>query len=325
MPGLTSIFSYVHDLEEQVASLQARLHRLEQSGIGSSIDQPPSNAGRRLSSLVSPNADIDAASVAAMIATNEAKAANTGAVFSKALLKRLQNRDTIPPPTSQPTAKTDRSSTYALNLGPIYLPDPDAARGLFEAYFSFANLCMPLLHEITFDSNVKLLYRLPRTIDLAQSHSSREARLAVFFVFEVMAIGILLKHTRDPLNSPLYLAQQYHELAASALDAVGVPSTVEGVQALVLFAQYLYHHPTFEGVWSAVGVAIRYAVEMNLHQEPPAVMTADPLTVDTMRKAFWVAYMLDRNVSRGLCRPMFLPDGAITVKVSTIPLLISAA
>ncbi|KAH8169004.1 fungal specific transcription factor domain-containing protein [Sarocladium implicatum] len=320
--------SYVHDLEEQVVTLQAKLRRLEQSSIGSNGAQPPSNAGQGMPSLLSPNADADAASVAATIATHETRAANTGAVFSKALLRRLQNREAIPPASSRlnlqqlgarnATTRADTAETHSLSLGPIYLPDPEAARGLFEAYFQFANLCMPLLHETTFDNKVKLLYRLPRTIDLTHTHTSREARLAVFFVFEVMAIGILLKHTRDPLTSPLYLAQQYHELAASALDTLGVPPTVEGVQALVLLAQYLYHHPTFEGVWSAVGVSLRYAVELNLHQEPPSVMTSDPLTVDTMRKAFWVAYMLDRNVSRGLCKPMFLPDGAITVKFPSV-------
>jgi hypothetical protein len=174
---------------------------------------------------------------------------------------------------------------------------------------------MPLLHEKTFDCKVQLLYNLPRTIDLNTTHSSVETRLAVFFVLEVMAIGLVFKHIKEPLTSPLYLAKRYHDVAASALDAAGVPSTVEGAQALVLFAQYLYHYPTFEGVWSAVGAALRFAVDLSLHQEPPHDVDADPLTIDTMRRTFWVAYMLDRNVSRSLGRPMFLPDGAISVKV----------
>lgn len=301
-----------------MASLQAKVRHLEQASMQPSVLQPSVDAAVPVQSSSSCNGITDAASTAATITALEATTVNSGAAFSRALLKTLQNPRTIPSSPLRPanlTTRVNEPDACILSLGPVSLPPAHAARGLFDAYFQFANLCMPLLHERTFDSKVRLLYSLPRTIDLTSNHTSNEARLAIFFVFEVMAIGLLLKHKKEPLTSPLHLAQQYHDLAAAALQTVGVPSTVEGVQALVLFAKYLYHHPAFEGVWSAVGAALRFAVDMNLHQEPISIPNEDPLAIDTARRTFWVAYMLDRNVSRTLEMPMFLPDGAITAKV----------
>lgn len=141
-----------------------------------------------------------------------------------------------------------------------------------------------------------------------------EARIAVFFVFEVFAVALLTIQKQDPSRIPASLADRYHKTAVRALNEAGLPNDVEGVQALLLVGQYCYHHPTIWAVWKTVGAALRLAVELELHKDPPS-NGFDLLTLDTRRRTFWVAYAMDRNISIALSMPSCLSDGAITAKV----------
>lgn len=201
-----------------------------------------------------------------------------------------------------------------LDTSPVSLPTKEAAQNLVRAYFQFANLSLPLLHEPTFVQKLDLLYSMSSVVDLNHTHTSTEVRIAVFFVFEVFAVALLTIQKQDPSRIPASLADRYHRAAIKALNEVGLPSDVEGVQALLLVGQYCYHHPTIWAVWKTVGAALRLAVELDLHKDPP-LNELDPLTLDTMRRTFWVAYAMDRNISIALSMPSCLSDGAITAQV----------
>lgn len=201
-----------------------------------------------------------------------------------------------------------------LDTSPVSLPTKEGAHILVKAYFQFANLGMPLLHEPTFRQKLDVLYAMTPLVDLAEVHTSSEARIAVFFVFEVFAVALLTMQKKDPSRIPTSLADRYHKTALRALDEAGLPNDVEGVQALLLVGQYSYHHPTTWPVWKTIGAALRLAVELGLHRDAPSG-ELDFLTLDTMRRTFWVAYSMDRNVSIALGMPSCLSDGAITAKV----------
>lgn len=224
----------------------------------------------------------------------------------------------------KPTIRAkDRSATAehlspdvisGLDTSPVSLPTREAAHNLVGAYFQFANLSLPLLHEPTFLEKLDLLYGMSNVVDLRDVHTSMEARLAVFFVFEVFAVALLTIQKQDPSRIPASLADRYHRTAVRALNEAGLPSDVEGVQALLLVGQYCYHHPTVWAVWKTVGAALRLAVELELHKEPSS-KDVDVLTLDTMRRTFWVAYAMDRNISIALSMPSCLSDGTITAQV----------
>lgn len=241
--------------------------------------------------------------------------------FSKVLLSELmRSRATrqvsMNRPSEHGVSGNDASADVLIDFdtSPVALPTRQGAQSLLKAYFHFANMSMPLLHEPTLTRKLDLLYGLPRVIELDGVHNTAELRLAVFFVFEVFAVALLTLQKQDPSRIPTSLADRYHQIAVRALSGTGLNSDVEGVQALLLVAQYSYHHPTIWAVWKTVGAALRLAVELGLHQETPSE-GLDFLTLDTRRRTFWVAYAMDRNISNALGLPSCLSDGAITAKV----------
>lgn len=218
---------------------------------------------------------------------------------------------------SSSTAKQLPSEMISgLDTSPVSLPTKEAAQNLVKAYFQFANLSLPLLHEPTLLQKLELLYSMSNVVDLNHVHTSVEARIAIFFVFEVFAVALLTIQKQDPSRIPASLADRYHRTAVRALNEAGLPNDVEGVQALLLVGQYCYHHPTIWAVWKTVGAALRLAVELELHKDPPS-NDFDPLALDTRRRTFWVAYAMDRNISIALSMPSCLSDGAITAQVCT--------
>jgi hypothetical protein len=240
--------------------------------------------------------------------------------FSRILLTELMSLKQNPRigvGDSSSTAKQLPSEMISgLDTSPVSLPTKEAAQNLVKAYFQFANLSLPLLHEPTLVQKLQLLYSMSNVVDLNHVHTSMEARIAIFFVFEVFAVALLTIQKQDPSRIPASLADRYHRTAVRALNEAGLPNDVEGVQALLLVGQYCYHHPTIWAVWKTVGAALRLAVELELHKDPPA-NDFDPLTLDTRRRTFWVAYAMDRNISIALSMPSCLSDGAITAQVCT--------
>ncbi|KAJ3542739.1 hypothetical protein NM208_g3938 [Fusarium decemcellulare] len=205
----------------------------------------------------------------------------------------------------------------SLDTSPVSLPSREAAEDLVKVYFQFTNLGMPLLHEPTFNRKLDLVYSMPRTIQLTKTHTTTESRIALFWVLEVFAIAILSKQRQDPARIPTWIADRYHATAIMALHEAGLPATIEGVQALLLIGLYAYHHPTLWDVWKTVGTAVGLAIELGLHQDPRSDHF-DFLTLDNMRRTFWVAYGMVRNLSIALAMPSCIADGAIIVKVGNL-------
>lgn len=202
-----------------------------------------------------------------------------------------------------------------LDTSQASLPTRDAAQNITNAYFQWARLGMPLLHEPTVRLKLELLYTMRPDVDFASTHASHESRMAVFFVYEVFAVALMVMQKQDPSKIPTFIADRYHRTALSALNEVGLPTDVEGIQALLLVAQYSYHHPTAWAVWKTIGAALRLAVELCLHQDAELLEDIDALKLDTMTRVFWVAYSMDRSVAVTLSLPSCLSDGAINTKV----------
>ncbi|CAH0057809.1 unnamed protein product [Clonostachys solani] len=205
-----------------------------------------------------------------------------------------------------------------LDTSQASLPTRDAAQNITNAYFQWARLGMPLLHEPTFRLKLELLYGMPPEVDFASTHTSHESRMAVFFVYEVFAVALVVMQKQEPSKIPTFMADRYHRTALSALNEAGLPTDVEGVQALLLVAQYSYHHPTAWAVWKTIGAALRLAVELGLHQDAELSEDIDALKLDTMRRVFWVAYSMDRSVAVTLSLPSCLSDGAINTKFPSL-------
>jgi hypothetical protein len=249
--------------------------------------------------------------------------------FSRVFLDRLVTYQSAPnlleqqnqqQKQSDPSANISPPSADTLlgdlgDGGTIELPTFGAAQNLVKAYFKLTKASLPLLHAVCFQQKLEYLYSLPRTIDFQTTHTTHVAKTTVFFVFGVFAVAILSMQKENPSVIPTWLADRYHKLSLRGLAEAGLSNDLEGVQSLLLLAQYSYHHPTHGSAWGFVGAALRLAVELRFHLEPPPG-SLDPLTIDMRQRAFWVAYAMDRNLAIALGLPSDLSDGAITVKVS---------
>ncbi|KAJ5286966.1 hypothetical protein N7478_002652 [Penicillium angulare] len=240
--------------------------------------------------------------------------------FSKVFLEHVINSTLMatraqndPPSQNSMDLLTPAALVGDLDTSPVSLPTEPAAQHLASIYFSLSSIGMPLLHESSFQETLQFVYSMPRIVKLKETHTTTESRIAVFFVLEVFAIAILSIHKQES-RIPTWLADRYHRLAIHSLHEAGLPDGLKGVQALLLLGQYSYYHPTICSAWRVVGSGLRVAVELGLHQDALRDQV-DFFTLDNMRRAFWVAYAMDRNISMMLSMPLSLSDGAISAEV----------
>ncbi|UPK93727.1 hypothetical protein LCI18_004662 [Fusarium solani-melongenae] len=332
--------SYIQDLEDRVAYLEQKLQE-QNSSTRNLLPQPSdlhfnpetpspglqlqgneSNThGENVSSTGSlENSTRNAAKAAAEVINLSPRVPGGEPAFSRLFLSDLMRNMAKPqlhrsqlsnhPPREEEAPFSDIMGGLQ-DAGPTTLPSRETAQNLVKMYFRLTNLGMPLLHEAMLQEKLDLLYDLPRKIDLDSTHTTTESRIATFFVLEVFATALLVVQEREP--SGRWLADRYSRTALAALNKAGLPSNIQGIQALLLIGQHAYHHPTLWNAWKTVGAALRLAVELGLHQDPPPGTTGF-MELDNMRRTFWVAYAMDRNVSTSLCLPCCLSDGAITAK-----------
>lgn len=244
--------------------------------------------------------------------------------FSKALLAGIMDlgrTNSVPHlQRKSPLDDEDGNPSYlrdTLSLISTALPERKTAEAFIKAYFAFANFSLPLLHEPTFHQKLDLLYneesQQPANVD-GHIRDKEALKTARFFVNIVLALGLLTLQKQNPARFPTLMSDHYYQMAVRTLEDGALPNDVEGVQALLLMAQFAYMHPVNFGGWNMIGLALRRAVELRLHEDPPAG-SLDCLTLDTMRRTFWVAYSLDRNVAIATGRPTCLSDTAITAQV----------
>lgn len=311
--------SYVHSLEERVAYLETKL---QEHGVrdGDLATSPPTSAEFSPTTSTSVLAPAERSTINQILDLGRRSAAPEPAFSTILLTELMQSKAASRLSTSNNNDSSLGEKALSVDMivglddSPVSLPTREGAQALVRAYFQFANQSLPLLHEPTFRQKLECIYSMPRTIDLVKTHTTTEAKIAVFFVFGVFAVALLILQKQDPSRIPTSLADRYHRIALKALNEAGLPPRLETVQAILLVAQYSYHHPTAWAVWKTVGAALCLAVEIGLHQDPPEG-EVDVLTLDTMRRTFWVAYAMDRNVSIALGLPSSLADGAITAKV----------
>ncbi|KAJ3539420.1 hypothetical protein NM208_g5502 [Fusarium decemcellulare] len=305
---------YVSNLERRIAYLESKLrengiHDLDGESTEELTSPHPTPSDFRPETLPPSLAADESVQLARTSLSPGSKAAVDGVVdlarsepgqelsFTQVLLTELMHSagsSKVKRPESVATETQNHADIAAeLDSSVISLPARDTAQSLAKAYFQLTSMNLPLLHEPTFQLQLDLVYRMPRAAHLSalvESQSDAKSRMAIFL-------------------SPGGLCHRYHETALSALT---MTTDVEGVQALLLIAQYSYHHPTFGATWRTVGAAMRLAVELGLHQDGPEGL--DALTLDVRRRNFWVAYSMDRNLCTAMSLPSCLSDGAISTQ-----------
>lgn len=74
------------------------------------------------------------------------------------------------------------------------------------------------------------------------------------------------------------------------------PGSISGIQAILLLAQYSFVDPVRFRSWYLIGMAVKVAIDLGLHQDPPAEVLTNPDRLDIRRRVFHSIYCLDRFV-----------------------------
>lgn len=316
-----TIYSYVHSLEERVAFLE---NKLLQNGIhdyesedtivvhDEQLQQQERYQGHSNHDVPLRNNGQQASEIIQSLSGKLGLECQMKSSFTSALLHQLYRveamRDGLP---QDPEDATFSLPPQHLDVSPVDFPKPAVVEHLVKVFFELANFSTPILHETTFR----------KYLDVASTTETAETSpRASFFAFIVFAIALLTIQKHDNTHVSTTLCERYFASALHSLDPIGLPTDLEGVQALLLISLYSYLHPRAFDPWRTIGMALRLAVGIGLHKDLPADKT-DPLTLDTRRRVFWVAYSMDRTVGTLLRRPFSLSDGAIDCQVSLYELI----
>lgn len=82
---------------------------------------------------------------------------------------------------------------------------------------------------------------------------------------------------------------------------------LQGMQALLLLAQYTFLNPAVANLWLLIGFVSQGVLDLGLHQELPISIAVSPFERDLRRRIFWCAYEMEVATSGGLLRPISLP------------------
>ncbi|GAA6024756.1 hypothetical protein JCM10207_008887 [Rhodosporidiobolus poonsookiae] len=186
------------------------------------------------------------------------------------------------------------------------LPPPDLAGKLVDAWFA-QSASWPMLVRQDFEDNIKR--------GLLQSDMSFRA-----LYMAVCAIGS--RFVDDPRLDPppsIYSAAAPRETriargytyfwsSCAAASTPLVSASLFDLQANVLQILWLLGSTGLLASWTAVGFAIRRAVDVGAHRESRTRWTASPLQDQLRRRTFHALWSLDRFISSMLGRPLAIQD-----------------
>ncbi|KAF4536194.1 Fungal specific transcription factor domain containing protein [Lasiodiplodia theobromae] len=205
-------------------------------------------------------------------------------------------------------ASQDPAPSSIMDLLPhevaVQLPAEDVSHRLIDVYFEHCDFFSPILYRAdvlrmlataTDDDQVKERYKL----------------------FMVLAIAIQLLNRTDA-SIPAARADAYFSAASRILlanPADLLAGDLQHLENLLLLIQYSSFSSTPSGTWHIIGLTTRLAVDLGLHDEPPAHLSLDPLSLDRRKRLFWATYTFERNLCAILGRPVSIPDEAIFVSL----------
>lgn len=169
---------------------------------------------------------------------------------------------------------------------PNSLPARHEATPLLQHYFDNIFVQLPFFVETSFWTSVDAVY-----------HS--EGRFAKPFdhwilrmVLAIASASVSYQNNDKSHHRALALVSE----ALTYAEEVLRPGSITGIQAILLLAQYALIDPAHFRSWYLVGMAIRVAVDLGLHQDPPAEVLSNADRLDIRRRVFHCLYCLDRFV-----------------------------
>lgn len=176
------------------------------------------------------------------------------------------------------------------------LPERQFADDLVDAYFERVHPFYPFIHEGSF----RVLYeRIWAHSSSPVSATSLSWQAVLNLVFARGCEFCTTIPEEELINTLSPFVDRARTIIFSQVFKRG---NLELVQALLLMCQYLQGTLEFNECWNLVGLMIRTAISIGLHQNPEdAPLT--PIEKEVRKRAWWGCFILDRTLSMKFGRP----------------------
>ncbi|KAJ5570077.1 uncharacterized protein N7459_009507 [Penicillium hispanicum] len=192
---------------------------------------------------------------------------------------------------------------YPPPRSPHSLPARHEATPLLQYYFDNVFVQLPFFVETSFWTSVDAVYQ-------------SDGRFAKPFDHWMLRMVLAIASASVSYQSNDKSHQRALALVSDALiyaDDVLRPGSITGIQAILLLAQYSLVDPAHFRSWYLVGMAVRVAVDLGLHQDPPEEVLSDVNRLDIRRRVFHCLYSLDRGISIAFQRTFSFSDASVNV------------
>ncbi|KAJ5109085.1 hypothetical protein N7456_005760 [Penicillium angulare] len=186
---------------------------------------------------------------------------------------------------------------------PNSLPARHEATPLLQHYFDNIFVQLPFFVETGFWTAVDAVYQ-------------SQGRFAKPFDHWMLRMVLAISSASISYQNNDKSHQRALALVADALtyaDEVLRPGSITGIQAILLLAQYALVDPGRFRSWYLVGMAIRVAVDLGLHQDPLSEVLSTSSRLELRRRVFHCLYSLDRGMSAALQRTFSFSDESVNV------------
>ncbi|KAJ6126889.1 hypothetical protein N7523_002501 [Penicillium sp. IBT 18751x] len=186
---------------------------------------------------------------------------------------------------------------------PNALPARHEATPLLQIYFDNVFIQLPFFVETSFWTSVDAVYQSGGRFAKPFDHWMLRMVLAV------ASASVSSQNNDKAHKRALALVSEALAFAEDVLR----PGSITCIQAILLLAQYALVDPSRFRSWHLVGMAVRVAVDLGLHQDPPAEVLSNMDRLDLRRRVFHCLYSMDRGMSTALQRTFTFSDDSVNV------------
>ncbi|KAJ5168215.1 uncharacterized protein N7482_003809 [Penicillium canariense] len=187
------------------------------------------------------------------------------------------------------------------------LPARHEATPLLQYYFDNVFVQLPFFIETSFWTSVDAVYQSGGRFAKPFDHWT------VRMVLAIASASVSYRNNDKSHQRALGLVSEALTYAEDVLR----PGSITCIQAILLLAQYALVDPGRLRSWYLVGMAVRVAVDLGLHQDPPAEVLSNPDRLDVRRRVFHCLYCLDRGMSTALHYTFSFSDASVNVTLPT--------
>jgi hypothetical protein len=186
---------------------------------------------------------------------------------------------------------------YSRGQSALHLPERPVADSLVDAYFERFHPLYPFLHEGSFRAEYENMWSENTNINL---RCSWYALLNAVFVHACEFCPLIPKEKLSATVRPFVDRSR-----ETILTHVYQQTNMEFLQALLLISHYLQGTLDLNECWNIVGLMIRTAVSIGLHQDPDD-LAFTVLEKEVRKRVWWGCFIIDQTLSMKLGRPRAL-------------------